>query len=647
MRNLFLLVLLLIIRTTLWAQKLPEDTLVLQRVDIVANRLVYASSNDNIHFDKSMINQYYTGELNTILTPLAGINIKTYGFNGMSNVGMRGTNANHTAILWNGINLQDPLNGGFNLSLFPLFLVDDIQVHKGGSSALFGSGAMGGSIHLSNKPSFNKGLETSLHSAMGSFGQYKFGSAIKYSNTKLSSLLKLYYSTAKNNFPFINTQQFAHPKQFQKNAEQLQYGVLQENTFFLNKNQQMKTFLWWQNSHQNIPPQMSKFVSKKQQENKSLRTQLAWGYFGKKYRVNIRNATLFSSLLYQDSEINLKSKHSSISNITELEFIRKFRRRDQLMLGFNNRYEEGKSKQLQYNGVNPTVNAAALFLAYSSFWGDKFSVKASLRNEYVRNATTPLTYALGINWNNIGNFDFNINLSKNYRIPTFNDLYWVDGMAKGNPLLKDESSLGEELNIAYKRKWNKQKFNIGTTVFNTNYSNLIQWIPVEGIWSPYNKKEVWARGLELSALYVHDFKKWQFLWQAAYSYTHSTIEKIGDNESLENIHKQLILVPLHQGDVILKLSYKNIMVNYTQQIEGQRYTRSDNLSALKAYSLANIGLMWKPKIWNQRWQFLFHWNNIWNQVYHPMPDYAMPLGNYEFSLRVFFNNNHKLTANEK
>ena len=601
-------------------------------VEVIASRLAFSSNLSAIEIDEKTLSSKSTENLDQILRDYSGINIKTYGYNGMSNIGMRGSNSNHTAVLWNGINLQNPLNGGVNLSLFPAFLIDEINIQKGGSSALFGSGAMGGSIHLKSNTQFNKGLQSTFYTGIGSFGQYQGGVGVDFSNKIIASNIKFYYKQAKNNFPFENTQQFGHPIQEQANAELTQYGILQENSLIINKNQKIKTSIWWQRNSQNLPPQMSSLKSEKHTDNESVRGIVDWMFLKGKYNFKIRNASLFSTLIYSDKEISLIAKHRSFSNITEAEYNLSLRKKDKLQIGINNTFEKGFSDSYPNNTQR---NRLAIFSSYKWKPLKKLDFDISMREEFVENRFTPLTYSLSANIIDIKGFSTHLQLAKNYRIPTFNDLYWVDGMAKGNPNLKDESSLGEVIEIAYSKAIKTSNFRIGFNAFNTKYTNQIQWVPVLGIWQPSNNKEVWARGIETKIEYGLSIKNWSFSLKGNYNYTLSTIEKKNNNESDDIIGKQLIFTPIHNGNIAYKMSYKNINLEYLHEFIGERYTTSDNSEWLEAYSIGNIILNYSKEVYANKFTIGFRFNNIWGTVYQSMPMYAMPGRSFEFSLRIW------------
>ncbi len=616
----------------IFAQEKIDTLSNIDGVDVVASKMYFNTNLSTIEISKEILTTKSSESLDQILRDYSGLNIKTYGFNGMSNIGMRGSNSNHTAVLWNGINLQDPLNGGVNLSLFPAFMIDKISIEKGGSSALFGSGAMGGSIHLNNKLEFNQGAKESFYTGIGSFGQYQGGIGIDFSKSKFASNLKFYYKEAQNNFPFENTEQFGKPVQEQENAQLKQYGLLQENSIIISKYQKFKTSFWWQKNSQNLPPQMSSFSSKKHTDNESVRGIINWMYLKGKYNFKIRNASLFSSLIYSDKEINLIAEHRSFSNITEAEYNLNLRKKDKLQTGINNTFEKGFSDSYPDNTQR---NRTAFFGSYKYKPIEKLDFDFSLREEFVENRFTPLTYSISANIIDIKGFSTHLQLAKNYRIPTFNDLYWVDGMAKGNPNLKDESSLGEVIEIAYSKVIKNNSLRIGFNIFNTKYINQIQWVPKSGIWQPTNNKEVWARGIETSIKYDLTINNWSFSLKGNYNYTLSTIEKKTNNQSDDIIGKQLILTPIHNGNIVYKMSFKSIELEYLHEFIGERFTTADNTEWLETYSLGNIILNYSKEVFTKKFTIGLRLNNIWNTVYQSMPTYAMPRRNFDFSLRIW------------
>src|SRR6056297_3816481 len=172
---------------------IPADTIALEEVQISAQRMNHFSTGLKISsIEKELIEEYKTQSLAELLAMHSQIFIKSYSNGGVTSPSTRGSGANHTAILWNGFNLQDPMNGMTNLSHIPISFIDEIAIQQGGSGALYGSGALGGAIHFNTNPSYNKGFEIKTHQKYGSYQNIFNGINLNYSNNNFSSSSRLF-----------------------------------------------------------------------------------------------------------------------------------------------------------------------------------------------------------------------------------------------------------------------------------------------------------------------------------------------------------------------------------------------------------------------------------------------------------------------
>ena len=64
----------------------------------------------------------------------------------LSSISFRGTGASHTAVLWNGINVNQPTIGQSDFSLFPVLAFNKVKVVYGSSSSKFGADVPSGSM---------------------------------------------------------------------------------------------------------------------------------------------------------------------------------------------------------------------------------------------------------------------------------------------------------------------------------------------------------------------------------------------------------------------------------------------------------------------------------------------------------------------
>ena len=132
-----------------YAQENVVDTIrQLNVVEVSTSRLIlFSNANKSETLDSALLDRYTSSNLADILLNESQIFIKSYGLGSLASSSFRGSGANHTSVLWNGFNLQSPMNGIIDLSLIPANFMNNVAIQYGGAGALWGTGAVGGSIH--------------------------------------------------------------------------------------------------------------------------------------------------------------------------------------------------------------------------------------------------------------------------------------------------------------------------------------------------------------------------------------------------------------------------------------------------------------------------------------------------------------------
>lgn len=127
-----------------------------------------------------------------ILQEVAGLNIVQGGAGNVASVFMRGTNANHTKILVDGIDVGDAssVSGGFDFSQITASNIERVEVLRGPQSGLYGSDAIGGVINIVTKTGKGPAQFTASVEA-GSFGTFNQTAGVSGSTDKLNYSLNV------------------------------------------------------------------------------------------------------------------------------------------------------------------------------------------------------------------------------------------------------------------------------------------------------------------------------------------------------------------------------------------------------------------------------------------------------------------------
>ena len=106
--------------------------------------------------DSLLMQRYQHGTISDLLSFSSTLGIKNYGVGKLSTSSLRGMSAVHTAVLWNGININQPNLGQSDFSTLPMLGFEQVFIQYGGAGSLFGSGAVAGTIMLQSKPTWSK-----------------------------------------------------------------------------------------------------------------------------------------------------------------------------------------------------------------------------------------------------------------------------------------------------------------------------------------------------------------------------------------------------------------------------------------------------------------------------------------------------------
>lgn len=576
--------------------------------------------------DSSQLTAYKSQNLAQVLALESTFFIKNYGPSGISTISGRGGTASQTAVLWEGFNLQNNMLGQTDLSLIPIFFVDQVALQYGGGSSFFGNSGVGGALHLSSNNFERAGIGLKVQLSGGSFETLQQSVQASYGLPNYSTSVRVFHRQAKNNYWLTNTNAFGFPKPIERqvHAATRQWGLLHSQALS-HKNHQFALKSWYQYNHRQLPPTLLSNQSTDQQEDQAWRTALNWRFLHNNLLLKGRTALFWEQLAFQSSTVDSKSQ--LLSSITELEACWYLGTLHTLQAGLHYGYYQA---QTQAYTINPQQNRPALFLHYRFLSPkEKWNAHVSARQEWVNAQPQRPAVSLGVLWQPVPSWKFNAHASHNYRLPTFNDLYWP---TLGNPDLQAEYSWNSELGSSYWGQKGAWKWEIGANGFCNLIDNWILWSPnAAGLWRPSNVAQVWARGLEAQFKLKGHWKAWEAQLKAQYAFTQST--RTQGEPSL--VGKQLLYVPTHQGNAAFLLGYQQTQLLLQAQWTGARPTDEANSFFLPDFALLHLRLEQQLKFGKGKLVLYGQANNLLGADYQVVLNRPMPWQQFELGVQFF------------
>ena len=625
---------LLVLGINTYAQKTIKKT-DLKSVDVIGNYSKYMIANKTVMLDSMELSSVSAGTLTDMLNKYLPIYVKQNA-GGLATIHFRGTSADHTAIMYNGININSLTLGHSNVSNIPAFLFNDVKVQFGSASALYGTDAIGGSIHLANKTIWNKGFQISLHQNIASFHNYFSGLKLGYSNKAFSYSIKGYYTKKKNDFTFTNysakdftTNEFRQDTS--RNSAVLNYGILQDINFIINNKLKAYMSIWYEDDWHEIQPNMSANYyggGDNQIHNKHLRSTIGIKYFNKNHKITSDYGYIWDHQVYNKNESAIIATKS---NIIRFNYSNSKLWKGDFIIGIN------------FKHIKPDVYAYSeslkedrfdIYSSYKRIFLKKLAFSVNLRQSFVTDYKARFSPSVGLNYTLFKNTNNTIiaktSYSNSYKIPTFNHRYWLPN---GNPDLLPESSNTYELGGDYSFSNKNTSITIGTTLFYMKIGNWIQWINVAG-WRPMNIKEVESKGIEFTANGKQKIGK--LLVGMGGSYTYNSVkEKDSYNGQKTFNNKQMIYSPVNMANARLSFSFKKFIWFNSLAFTGERVTESSKI--LDSYSLLDTKLSRTFTHKKHNFNISIAINNILNTEYQNWEYYAMPGINYNLNLIYYIN----------
>jgi len=595
----------------------PDTTLTLESVTIRSTRISQFARGQSFQtLDSLTRRDNPAGSLTELLQGFSTAYVRNYGQGTLATLSMRGTSANHAGLLWNGVRLSPPNIGYVDLSLIQGNFFQDIMMLYGGSSPMFGSGSIGGGVHLNNRPVFQPSASLDLGLSAGSFSTFTAEGAGAVSGNTLYSRTAFSLMDTRNDFSYEN---FSGEKEKLPHAAIFRAGVIQDIAFQLPGDQYIMASGWFQYAEREIPPTLTEAVSEAEQLDRSWRTMLVWKDFNPRNTLEARLAYFNEFTRYSDPIPEIYSDIHSQSFIAAFESAWELTDHAAVFTGTQYTYEYA---DLDFYSRPEDQQSLAVYASFRYYFPKlRWQVSLNGRQEMLTGYSPPFLFSLGAEGKIWKILSGRLSISRNFRAPTLNERYWQPG---GNPELKPEKSLNLEGGIFVDFHPGDDSYFFQITAFNSKVTDWILWLPGSSYWLVENAQEVWSRGFEING--NQRFQAGELIIHLAesYSYTRSTNEKkLFDLDA--SYHKQLIYTPAHRFFLKPGIEFQGYRLALKGTFTGEIYTTKDNQHSLPGYFLLDVVIA-KTLYISKRYPLTLqiNLNNILDKDYQVLPYRPMP-----------------------
>jgi vitamin B12 transporter len=541
----------------------------------------------------------------------------------LTSISARGMNPVHTAIIWHGVNLQNPMSAIFDAQLLSVAATESLETMPGGQSTMYGSGAIGGAVVIRERPftpDANAPWRLGAACFAGSFGYLEGQATCEVAGEKWQYKGSVQQKYAQNNFPFENTTQIGRPRVRQRNNAGRVGNLHQTLRWQIRAGHSLDAFWWRQRAFREVPPVMTATPKDSWQSDNNDRLLVQWGW-----QTSARSY-LRSRVAWLDEQLAFHLPGDTDTS-------------DARTLVWQEEYTFFIQKKLQWHGYfhyyrqkgradgyadtsrwylqrRPAVGTAL------SWTPGRFQWNASLRQEWLDDQSAPLTWVVSGKYQRRWWF-LETHLSRNFRWATFNDRFW---QGYGQPDLLPENGYSADVGVG--SHWQGQQFQLN--IFSILTDNWILWAPgSDGIFRPGNLRQVWSRGVEMDQNGRFRHQKTLFRYGAGYKFTRTTNTEVYQGGA-EILGKQLIYVPVHSAHAWVSAQWQGLTLMYRHQYTGQRFFSTDNQQALRGFHTGAVQLEYS---WGDRpgWRVFALADNCWDRSYQffqfqPMPGFNWRTG---------------------
>ena len=535
-----------------------------------------------------------------LLQQEAGIDIRRQGIYGMqADLYIRGGSFDQTLLLIDGIKVEDPQTGHHTLNIaLPLEVIKRIEIIKGPAARIFGQNAFTGAINIVTKT--NGDLKNNVGFQLGSYNQQhatatlgkSLGNASVMGHASINSSEGYRYNT-----DFQNQNYFLKSSFNTKTTPIDVIATFSERKFGGNQFYAINAKEQYEETQSSLVG-ISTIIKR---GDLKISPQLYWKRNQDMYLYIRNNPSVYRNLHISNKVgIQINSSYSSSFGVT----------------GFG--IDVAKVKMNSNRLGNRERWMGNFFLEHRfSLLDNKLDVTPGVAVNYFSEFDFNAFPGIDLGYRINDSFRVYANAGYTYRVPTYNDLYYVGRQDIGNENLVPERAISEEIGL----KYFGNKLNASVAFFNRDSDNLIDYTKEneDDKWQSNNLKRLNSNGIE--AQLSSPFKLGQYTQSLSLGYTYLN-EDLGTVKS--NFSKYVINSLNQHLTANIKTQFSK---NFSQSVV---YKFADRANG-ENYSVVDVQL----KLMINTLELTLTGNNIFNASYIETGIVPMPKGNVLVGLRAF------------
>ena len=625
-------------------------------------------------FDSLALKENIALSMADVLTYNSSVFVKSYGRATLSTVAFRGTSPSHTQVTWNGMRINNPMLGMTDFSTIPSYFIDRASLLHGTSSVNETGGGLGGLVKLSTTPDVGEGVNMQYVQGIGSFSTFDEFLRFTYGSDRWQVSTRAVYSSSPNDFKYVNHDKKLniydddhhiigqyHPTERNRSGSYKDLHILQEVYYNTLRGDRLGLSAWYLNSNRELPMLTTGYGDETDFENRqreqTLRAVASWDHNRRTWKTGLRAGYVHTWMAYDyrreitpgnwSSMTRSRSRVNTFYGQAEGEYNPVKQWYFTANVSAHQHLVRSQDKNIILQDGNKAVvgydkGRIELSGSVSAKWQpcDRLGLSVVMREDMYGTRWAPVIPAFFIDGtvSRAGNVMLRASVSRNYRFPSLNDLYFLPG---GNPDLRSEHGFTYDCGASFDiGKAGVFSLDGSLSWFDSYIDDWIIWLPTtKGFFSPRNVKEVHAYGIEAKAnLAVAPRRDWQIDLNGSYSWTPSVNRGEKMSPADQSVGKQLPYVPRHSASVTGRLSWRSWSFLYKWAYYSERFTMSSNdytLSGhLPPYFMSNISLEKNLSFTPLDLQLKVAVNNLFDEEYLSVLSRPMPGINFEIFIGI-------------